>query len=93
LGPIIVVGRDEPVRVWHVAAEGDENVLTAYADFTRAIQLMGERRFAAAGELLESVLERLGEDRPTSIFLDRCRECIASPPGEDWSAALRLTEK
>jgi hypothetical protein len=75
------------VEVWEVLGRRDETEIvrqSALADFTRAVQLFWERDFAGASELLEEAQEVLGDDRPTQIYLELCRECASHPPEEGW---------
>ena len=59
-----------------------------------AIALFTQGRFAEAKEELDAVLaERGGADSLCEMYLERCRECIAEPPGPGWDAAWALSEK
>jgi len=87
LGRVFVVGIREPVEVWEVLGRRDGTEIvqqSALADFTRAVQLFREHDFAGASELLEKAQEVLGDDRPTQIYLELCRECASHPPEEGW---------
>ena len=40
-----------------------------------------------------SISARPGGDAPSRIFIERCRELIANPPGPDWSPIAVQMEK
>jgi len=96
LGPVTVVGKVEPVAVWHLAGAGeqaDAKLKDAFAAFAEAISLFAGSRFAEAASLFEDVRRMLPDDRPTEIFLELSRNYQANPPADDWDGSLRLTEK
>ena len=92
LGQLHLPGRDEPQAVWEICTDlaAGEDALGAYADFARAVALFGQRKFAAAGELFDSVGEALGADRPSELYAARCRTLHETPPDDPWDAALRI---
>ncbi len=95
-GPVIVVGKNEPVEVWHVLSRvdaADEQTRKAYADFAEAIELMRARKLTEAVERLEQAKQALGDDKPCDIFIDLCRKYIDWPSGDKWDGILRLAEK
>ncbi len=96
LGDILVVGKHEPVSVWNVlgiSEDIEEPVRKACADFARAVELYANRRFAAAVEMFEVVLQILPNDGPARIYAELCRGYISAPPDDSWRPALKLTEK
>ncbi len=96
LGQVIVVGKAEPVGVWHIAgpaAAASDAEKQAYADFAGGVELYANAQFTAAAAAFESVLEAIPEDRSAQLYLDLCRTHEAEPPGDDFSPAIRLTEK
>jgi len=83
LGEIFVVGRREPVRIWEVLGRADGATMElrqAMAEFADAMALITQADFAAAAERLERISNILPGDRPTQVYLDSCRRCIARPP-------------
>ena len=96
LGKVVVVGKVEPVTVWHVlgpAGAADERTRKAFGDFAAAVELFGRRQFADAAEVFRRVAAALGDDVPTRVLLDLCLRHQAEPPGPDWDGAIHLTEK
>ena len=55
-------------------------------------KIQNPNRTRAVNEF-ESVLDAIPDDRPAHLYLDLCRTHEAEPPGEDFSPAIRLTEK
>jgi len=98
LGEILVVGKNEPVAVWSVLHElppddQAEQVRKAFADFTRGVELYRERKFAAATEPFEQFQQTFPGDKAATMYLKLCSQHHANPPGADWSAVIKLTEK
>ena len=86
-GEIFVPGRVEPVKVWNVlgAADGGAPQMPeAMAEFTRAVELMERRDFAAAAKVFEGITKLLGDDRPTRTYLELCRGFVGKPADADW---------
>jgi adenylate cyclase len=95
LGRITVVGRDQPVSVWNLAAPdgaGDE-LRHAFARFAEGIDLFSAGRFAEAEGTFSAVLAEMPGDPATEAFLGLCRKHQADPPGDEWDGVLRLAEK
>jgi len=96
LGLVTVVGKVEPVGVWHIAGRGEQadgKLKDAFAAFAEAMSLLAGRSFAEAARLFEDVRKMLPDDGPTKIFLDLSRNYQANPPADDWDGSLELTEK
>jgi adenylate cyclase len=51
------------------------------------------REWASAIELFREVIAARGEDRPSELFLERCRSYLACPPPEHWTGVSSLSEK
>jgi adenylate cyclase len=49
--------------------------------------------FAGAAKLFQEVVSAKGSDRPAQVMLERCREFLQSPPGEDWQATNAMRVK
>jgi len=96
LGKILVVGKTEPVAVWHVLGlltTASEASRLGAADFSRGVALFERRGFAEALRAFQAVLEKLPGDGPSRFHAALCRQYLANPPGEDWNGAIQLTEK
>jgi adenylate cyclase len=94
LGRVRVVGRAEPVSVWNVVGrDADGATHDAFERFAEGVRLFQQRDFAAAAERFAGARDKLGGDRACDVYLELCRRYESEPPGEDWNAALELTEK
>ena len=96
LGQVIVVGKVEPVGVWHLAgpaAAADADTRRAFDGFARGVTLYAERKFADAERAFRAARDTLGGDTPCDVYIELCRTHLAGPPGEDFCPAIRLTEK
>ncbi len=94
---IQVQGKDQPVAVfegldWHTEETFPNmaKTLEAFAAGREAYRAMDWRR---AIDGFEAALAAHGGDRPSAIFLDRCRHYQANPPGDDWDQVWVLTSK
>jgi adenylate cyclase len=95
LGPVIVVGKQAPVRVYEVLGRAealDEATVEAAAAFADGVRRLEQGDAPAASEQFARARDGFGEhDRPCAIYLARCREAIES--GQPIEPALRLGEK
>ena len=51
------------------------------------------RDFTAAADFFQRVLEARAIDQPARIMLERCRQFLTSPPGNDWEATNAMRTK
>jgi adenylate cyclase len=95
LGRVVVADNLEPMALFELlgrlADSSDE--LRCWADgFGAAIDLFARREFAPAAAAFEALNGKKSprrDDRPAALYLARCRDAIAHPPGNEWSAAIR----
>ncbi len=52
-----------------------------------------DRQFAEAAELFEQALQACDGDQPAGMMLERCREFLRQPPGDDWDATNTMQTK
>ncbi len=96
LDTVAVYGRVEGIAVYellcmadHASAEPPEWVVS-YED---GLDAYADRRWAAAIEFFAAAIAARGGDRPSQIFIERCRAYLASPPPDDWKPISVLAEK
>ena len=85
LGGVTVAGFQEPVPILEVVrrAEGaPPELISAMADFAKAMDRFAQRDFAATQELLVGVLKILPGDGPSRMYLDLCRKGLAGATGD-----------
>jgi adenylate cyclase len=102
LGRVVVADSIEPVALFELLGRlsDSSDELRCWADgFGSAVELFARRDFAQAAAAFEALgsskKSPRRDDRPTAIYLARCREAAApsAPPGDEWSAAIRPGER
>jgi adenylate cyclase len=61
--------------------------------YERGLAAHRNRDFAGAASLFQQVLDARTSDQPARIMLERCREYLKSPPGEDWDGTNAMKAK
>jgi adenylate cyclase len=51
------------------------------------------RRWAEAAGRFSEILDLFPEDGPAEFYLSRCEAYVADPPGEAWTATVRVDQK
>lgn len=90
LDVVVVKGRREPVRIYELMRNTEENREKALR-FERAIEEYFKGNFEGAMLLFEELSIRFG-DETSSVFLKRCTELIEKPP-EKWTGVYIAREK
>jgi adenylate cyclase len=95
LDSVRVKGKKEPVRLFELRGRGaaphaHRPLLEHYA---RGLSLYREQRFATARLSFEECLQLHPEDGPALLFVARCDEMTAAPPGEGWDGVYSMTHK
>jgi len=95
LDSVAVKGKKEPVVLFELRGkgtprEGEVALLEGYAE---ALGLYRAQRFSEARLQFETLLERFHEDGPCLLFLGRCDEMTAQPPGEGWDGVFKMKHK
>lgn len=92
LDMIRVKGKETPVRVYELLArKGDlsEETTKIVEYFRKGLSLYRERKWREAIE----IFEKLTEDSPSKVFLNRCTQLLKSPPPEDWDGVWVMRTK
>jgi adenylate cyclase len=96
LDRVRVVGIEEPLRLYEVL-ERVENTSTETWEMIKrfhvALALFEEQRWDDAQKQFERVLEIAPEDKPTQIYIDRCKEYTENPPDPSWDGVFNLSLK
>jgi adenylate cyclase len=92
---VAVYGRAEGIAIYELLAmTADGGDFAWIATYEAGLAAYRERRFAEALERFAAVDRgRAAGDRPSQIFIERCRALIASPPAPDWTHVSVLMEK
>jgi adenylate cyclase len=104
-GAAILVRRLDTVTVYGRMQEGVIYELLGMADegsaepcgwvnaYEAGLDAYARRNWAGAIELFRAAIAIRGGDRPSEIFIERCRNYSASPPPKDWTPVSVLAEK
>ena len=93
---IRVMGIKTPVRVYELVdrkGELDENRTKGHAYFAKGLELYRGQEWDEALKYFAAVNKFIPEDPPSKIFLKRCQEFKAAPPGQEWDGVFTATEK
>jgi len=96
LDRVVVKGKTEGVRVYELISEKgdvDPDLRNDLRLFNEAMELSSNRKWSEAVRIFEELTARRPADRPARIQRDRCVGHLASPPPEDWTGVVVLTEK
>ena len=95
LDRLVVYGRAGGLAIYEllgVAENGAE--LPRWAPlYESGLAAYRSQDFAVAAKLFQQVVSAKGSDRPARVMLERCREFLQSPPGEDWQATNAMKVK
>jgi adenylate cyclase len=85
---LVVKGKSQPIDVFEVVDYRDRlgaERLARIAEFESALELYGQRQFAAA----KVAFERLAvDDEAARVYVDRCAHYQAEPPADDWDGSF-----
>ena len=76
LDSVLVKGRNEPLNIFELIGEKDDvsaSDIAFYRDFEKATQAYRQREWEDAAAQFESLLKRKSGERPSELFLERCR--------------------
>jgi adenylate cyclase len=96
LDRIRVVGINEPIRIHEVLdtkADAPSAMHEQVALFHKAMDLFEERNWRDAENTFGQVLAIAPNDKPSRLYISRCRKYRDYPPAEDWDGVFNLTEK
>jgi len=90
-----VKGKTRPVRVFTVAADtvAGESAPPWLARYDEGLALYRGRKFAEAADIFAECLREVPDDYLSQLYLNRCRELIANPPGPEWDTVFVMKSK
>lgn len=87
-----VKGRAKPTKLFELVeikkSDSDEN----YDNYLKGLEFYKSARFDEAIKYFEEQISRT-DDPLSKLYLDRCKNLIANPPGKEWDAVTTLMEK
>jgi adenylate cyclase len=95
LDSVRVKGKHQPVKIYELLSAGPVPAewREVLPDYELGVDLYRKRAFAEAQSAFERVLGKRPDDKPSKIFVQRCRELIANPPSVDWDGVFDLLTK
>lgn len=89
---LAVYGKAQPVRVFELLGLAGDDIgpkAEVLAQYERGLETFRDRDFELATQYFQAALELDHTDGPSSLYLERCRECILNPPPADWDFVQR----
>lgn len=97
LDRIIVKGKTKPVSIYEILDFHDNvsfpNRMSVVDHFTEGLKLYREAEFARAIHEFGHALVANDKDKPSALYVERCRTFMKSPPPDDWNGEWVMTEK
>ncbi len=62
-------------------------------DYNKGLQFYKQRKWQDAMDAFKLSLETMPEDKPSQIYLSRCKHYLKNPPAEDWDGVFNLQTK
>ena len=97
LDRVAVLGRRQGVMIYELlgcrGGELPEGTLRLCEGFAAALDRYFRRDWQEALALFSALGAAFPQDRPTALFVERCRALLADPPGDEWDAITRLDTK
>jgi adenylate cyclase len=98
---IRVKGKLQPVAIWElVGRAGEDSVYGAPEEvrsrvelFQTARVLYGKRRWQAAQQAFQEVLDKWADDGPSRAYWKRCQEYLFEEPPAAWDGVFTMTHK
>ena len=92
-----VKGKVRPTTVYeslaHHTAESFPKLAAVIAAYEAGFDAYQQRDWAMALQRFGDALELAPSDRPSRIFIDRCRYYRENPPPEEWNGVWIMEEK
>jgi adenylate cyclase len=95
-----VKGKAQPVRIFELmgtkasgplAPEGQ--LLALLPEFEKGFRLYHERKFDEAVVAFTAALNTKPDDECSQLYIERCTEYLAEPPGNDWDGVYTMKTK
>ena len=95
LDMVRVKGRSLPVRIFEILGPAEERAHWAalVERFAAGLGAYRQRQWEEAITAFRAVLEVRAGDRPAELYIERCREMLATVPGTDWDGVTAIDVK
>ncbi|MDF1665683.1 MAG: adenylate/guanylate cyclase domain-containing protein [Planctomycetota bacterium] len=96
LDRVSVIGRAEGLDVYELLAQKgmlSEDQAQSRDRYESALSLFHDRQFSEAVAVLASLAEKAPEDKAIQLLQSRAKQCLDSPPGDDWTGVFKQLVK
>jgi adenylate cyclase len=97
LDKVIVKGKATPAAIFEVIdfhdAESFPNQIEVLSHFNNGIEYYNSAAWDKAIECFELALKSNPHDKPSQVYIERCNELKANPPGSEWNGVWVMTHK
>ncbi|MDX9979209.1 MAG: adenylate/guanylate cyclase domain-containing protein [Lentisphaeria bacterium] len=97
LDRVTVVGRKQGIMVYELLGEAGGELPPGHAElcvgFAQGLDAYFNRDWELALHIFGPLGDTFPDDAPTALFLKRCRNLLAHPPGDDWDGITQLETK
>jgi adenylate cyclase len=96
LDRIRVMGINEAVRVYEILdfkADAPDALFEKAYLFHKALDRFEERNWKDAQDAFNEVKKLYPDDGPSSLYMERCRNYLMYPPGNNWDGIISMAEK
>jgi len=94
---VIVKGKTTPVAIFECLDYHDDdsfpNLMEAIGAFTEGLARYRAAEFERAADWFQKALDANPGDNVSSLYLDRCRRLLKSPPPAEWEGVWVMSEK
>ena len=94
---IRVKGKTKPIQVFELIATRETKFPSKFLEllqvYSQGIQAYREREWADALDYFEHCLRLYPDDKPSSIYRERCAEFRLKPPPANWDGVITMKEK
>jgi adenylate cyclase len=94
---VIVKGKTKPVAVFECLDYHEDdsfpNLMETVGAFTEGLTRYRETDFERASDWFRKALDANPGDKVSSLYLDRCRLLLESPPAAEWDGVWMMSEK
>jgi len=95
LDRLMVYGRTGGIAIYELLDTAEQGAVPpAWVGlYVSGLAAYRSRNFAAAIGFFQQVLDARASDQPARMMLERCRQFLESPPGDDWDATNAMKAK
>jgi len=95
LDRLMVYGRAGGIAIYELLGVAEDGAALPdwAALYERGLAAYRSRDFAKAASFFQQVLDVRTSDQPGRMMLERCRNYLTSPPGDDWEATNAMKAK